>query len=239
MHIVIYHPYSPSHSAHSESGTQSTGVNHALNKAIRKHLVELSSVDQDAFRQASKSIIEENLLDKIKAYDEEHKDLFYFRPWAEQLIEFLWLLDRFVGGIAIGIQASPDISSLGVRLVIDTVMHFVEFYAKLSGMLWRSSDWLPPLETYSKDINTNKPIVDAVAKVYNNLLKFCSEAKQILCAKDSSTGRWTTMRIFLRLQWEPFENKSSKIKSDLRHHLSVVLHYIQTSMNTRAYGTLV
>lgn len=77
-----------------------------------------------------------------------------------------------MGGVTIAIQASPDIASLvvgGVRLAIDVVVRFVEFFAKFSEMLCRFGDWLQPLELYSKDCKQDI-LVDAVAEVYGDLL---------------------------------------------------------------------
>jgi hypothetical protein len=50
----------------------------------------------------------------------------------------LRLLDRLMDGVAIGIQANPDVSAIivgGVRVVIDLVISFVEFFGRLTDML--------------------------------------------------------------------------------------------------------
>jgi hypothetical protein len=38
---------------------------------------------------------------------------------------------------------------------------------------------------------------------------------------------WTSIRIFFRVQWEPFEASFGTIDSSLRHHLEVLLHSAQ------------
>ena len=38
---------------------------------------------------------------------------------------------------------------------------------------------------------------------------------------------WTSIRIFIRVQWEPFEASFGTIDSRLRHHLEVLLHSAQ------------
>jgi ankyrin repeat domain-containing protein 50 len=38
---------------------------------------------------------------------------------------------------------------------------------------------------------------------------------------------WTSIRIFIRVQWEPFEASFGAIDSSLQHHLEVLLHSTQ------------
>src|SRR2546423_7987968 len=106
--------------------------NGALQLAIERHLNGLPEADKENFRQASKQIANESLLSQVKAYDEDHKQMSHFRPHAEGLSQFLGVLDRFMAGVAIGIQANPDISSIVVgamRIVIDLALSFVTFFA--------------------------------------------------------------------------------------------------------------
>lgn len=136
-----------------------------------------------------------------------------------------------MGGISIAIQASPDISSLvvgGIRLALDIVVRFVEFFDKFSEMLLRFGEWLPLLESYSKNSKLDI-IVDAVANVYGDLLKFSGEACRIFLKDDGSPVKWTSVRTFFRLQWEPFSETFGKIEQNMQHHVNVVLHSAQAS----------
>lgn len=136
-----------------------------------------------------------------------------------------------MGGVTIAIQASPDISSLvvgGVRLALDIVVRFVEFFGKFSEMLLRFGEWLPLLESYSKNSKLDI-IVDAVANVYGDLLKFSREACRIFRKDDGSPVKWTSVRTFFRLQWEPFSETFGKIEQNTQHHVDIVLHSAQAS----------
>jgi hypothetical protein len=48
------------------------------------------------------------------------------------------LLDKVLGGVAVAVQANPDLSSTvvgGVRVVVDLAISFVEFFEKLTEMI--------------------------------------------------------------------------------------------------------
>jgi ankyrin repeat domain-containing protein 50 len=127
--------------------------NRALELAIERHLNALPRAEAEAFREASKSLTDENILLEVETCDADHKGKSHFRPQAEALSRFLGLLDRFVAGITIGIQANPDISAIvvgGVRLVITMAVGFTTFFARLSEMLCRFGDFLGPLAEYAK-----------------------------------------------------------------------------------------
>ncbi|TKA77323.1 hypothetical protein B0A49_02117 [Cryomyces minteri] len=114
--------------------------NHTFKLAIERHLNALPEAERKAFLQASESLTEENLLISVRAYDAEHKQRLRFRPHTEALSIFLVILNNFVAGVAIGIQANPATSSIvagAVRVVIDLAVGFVEFFGKLSEMLCR------------------------------------------------------------------------------------------------------
>lgn len=74
-----------------------------LEKALAKTLETLPQAEKAAFAQALKTVDERTLLSRVRAYDAAHKDNSFFRPYAERLSKFLGLLNRFIGGVAIGI----------------------------------------------------------------------------------------------------------------------------------------
>lgn len=144
-----------------------------------------------------------------------------------------------MGGIAIGIQASPDISSLvvgGVRVVIDIFVRFVEYFEKFTEMLCRFSDWLRPLEEYCKKSAVDSLIVDTVATIYGDLLKFCQEGYRIFTDEHGKLKQYATISLGFRAQWKGFEQTFAKIESDLDHHLQVLLHSALASHSTTLAG---
>jgi hypothetical protein len=212
--------------------TNTTPGSRALQLAIERHLNVLPEADKEAFRQASKQITNENLLSQVKAYDEDHKRVSQFRPHAEALSRFLGLLDRFMAGVAIGIQANPDISSIAVgavRIVINLALSFVTFFARFSEMLSRFSDFLTPLTQYAEASTKAELIQESLANVYMDLLQFCDRARHVFIDQKGLKRSWTSWRLFWRLQWVPFEEEFGKIESDMQHHLDVLRHSAQAS----------
>ena len=135
-----------------------------------------------------------------------------------------------MGGIAIGIQGHPEISSLvvgAVRIVIDLAIDFTTFFSKLTDMLCQFEDYLGPLAEYAKLSQDSILVQETVAKVYGDLLDFCQKARSIFLDASGSPQKWTSWRLFLRQQWEPFETEFNSIRSDMRHHLDVLLHSVQ------------
>lgn len=65
----------------------------------------------------------------------------------------------------------------------------------------RFSEWLKPLGLYSEACDQDD-LINAVAKVYSDLLVFSREACQTFQNNDGPPAKWTTVRTFFRLQWE-------------------------------------
>ena len=60
------------------------------------------------------------------------------------MYKLLRMLDRFMGGVSIGIQGYPDVSAIivgGIRVVIDLAIEFVEFYTKLADIFCQFEDY--------------------------------------------------------------------------------------------------
>jgi hypothetical protein len=74
-----------------------------LEEALAKTLGKLSKGEKAAFLQALKTIDKRTLLLGVRTYNAAHKSESFFRPHAKRLLKFLDLLNRFIGGVAIGI----------------------------------------------------------------------------------------------------------------------------------------
>ena len=141
---------------------------------MAKTLEKLPQAEKAAFAQASKTIDERTLLSRVNAYDAAHRDNLSFRPYAERLLKFLGLLNRFMGGVAISIQASPEISSLVVglvRVVINLTLKFIIYFSKLTNIICTFKDYLGPLAEYVKLVDINL-IETTVVNTYINVLSF-------------------------------------------------------------------
>ena len=191
--------------------------NQPLELAIRRHLSQIPEAEKEVFRDASQSINEGNLLLSVRKYDEAHKQNSSFRPQAERLSKFLGLINRLMGGIAIGIQAQPEISALvvgGVRIVIDLAIKFVDFFSKLSDMLCQFQDYLEFLPEYAKASGNDELRQESIAKVYGDLLDFCRLSRKVFVDSNNNPRKWTSLRLFMRQQWEPFESDFGRIKEN-------------------------
>jgi len=68
-----------------------------------------------------------------------------------------------------------------------------------------------------------------VATAYGDLLKFCTAARHVFVDNSGAKRQWTSMRTFLRVQWEPFECQFGEIETKFRHHLNVLQHSAEAS----------
>ena len=220
-------PTSLAQASHGTSASITAFENQPLELAIRRHLSKIPEAEKEAFREASKSIDEGNLLLRARECDEAHKQNSSFRPQAERLSKFLGLLNRFMGGIAIGIQAQPELSALvvgAVRIVIDLAIDFVTFFSKLSDMLCQFQDYLEVLSEYSKASENDWLGQESIAKVYGDLLDFCRLSREVFVDSKGNRRKWTSLRSFLLQQWEPFETEFGPIRANVQHHLELLLH---------------
>ncbi|KAF3010907.1 hypothetical protein E8E13_009909 [Curvularia kusanoi] len=201
-----------------------------LEKALARTLEELPQAEKAAFAQASKTIDERTLLSRVNAYDAAHRDSSSFRPHAERLSKFLGLLNRFMGGVAIGIQASPEISSLvvgSVRVVIDLALKFTMYFSKLTNMICTFQDYLGPLAQYAKAVDINL-VETTVVKAYANVLIFSWKARRVFVDDKGDQRKWTSLRAFMHQQWDTFESEFADIKDNLQRDLDVLLHSVQS-----------
>lgn len=201
--------------------------NFALAAAIGKHLDSLPDVEKDIFRTAYRTIDEKTILDRISTYDGSHHDASSFRRYAPKLEAVLKLLDKFMAGISTAIQANPDPSAIvvgAVRVVLDVAIGFVEFFTKLADMIWRLGNFLKPLAEYAKAPPEQEVLQESLAAVYGDLLKFCSSANRVFTDQKGQKRKWTSFRIFWRVNWVPFEAEFGTIESNFKHHLDALLH---------------
>ena len=176
---------------------------------------------------------EGNLLSMAKSCDESHQQSSAFRPQAERLSKFLEFLNRFMDGVVIGIQSNPEISCLvvgAVRVVINIAVNFVTFFHKLTDMICQFENYLLPLADYARASHDISSLQEVVAAVYGDLLGFCAKVHRVFIDTSGHKRKWTSLRIFLRQQWEPFELEFGSMKANLDHHLDVLQHSAQASL---------
>jgi ankyrin repeat domain-containing protein 50 len=215
----------PASSSLAISTSATARRNSALELAIQKHLETLPKSEKDIFLAASKTINEHDLLGKIREYDAQHARDSSFRPHAERLSKFLRILDRFMGGVSIGIQANPDVSSIivgGFRVVIDLAIDFVEFFSNLTEMLCQLEDYLTPLAAFAEAGRDSPLAIEALASTYADILDFCQKARNVFVSSDGKRRTWTSWMAFFRQQWDPFKIGFGTIKANMQHHIAVL-----------------
>lgn len=100
----------------------SSPVNPAFEAALQQHINKLDASERSAFNTSYHDITPEDLLSRVREYDDEHSQEATFRRCAEPVAKILRVIEQFMQGVAIGIQSSPEISSLvvgAVRVIID------------------------------------------------------------------------------------------------------------------------
>jgi hypothetical protein len=200
-----------------------------LDEATEQYLKKLPEKEKAAFAKAFETKDATTLLSQVRAYDAEHKDSSSFRPHAERLSKFLDLLNRFMGGVAIGIQASPEISSLvvgAVRIVIDLALKFTVFFSRLTDMICTFEDYLGLLAEYAKSADTEL-LRGPLCKAYESVIDFGWKARRVFVDVNDNPRTYTSLRAFLHQHWEPFETEFLSIRENLKHSLELTMHSVQ------------
>ncbi|CAD0107885.1 unnamed protein product [Aureobasidium uvarum] len=210
----------------------SLSTNPAFLAAIQKHLDKVPQVERQAFYQANITISPDSLLERIRSLDTQHASNSSFRPCTDRIAKCLGLLDRLLGGVAIAVQANPDISSIavgGVKLIVDIAVGFAKFFGKLADMLDRFSEIIAPLERYSERfelLNVGHALID----VYGDVLDFCKASSALFLDRDGRSKSHTTLQMFLHSQWAPFEMEFGEIAGRMDRHCGVLLHAAQAEL---------
>ncbi|KAH0237778.1 4-hydroxyphenylpyruvate dioxygenase, partial [Aureobasidium melanogenum] len=197
----------------------------------KKHLDKLSIVERQAFLQANATITPDSLLGKIRTLDKQHALTSSYRPHAERIARFLSLLDRLLGGVAIAIQANPDISSIavgGIKLITDIAVGFTKYFGKLTDMFNRLSETIVPLERYAECIELLN-VENALIDVYGDILDFCKASSALFLDQNGRSKVPTTLRVFLHSQWVPFEAEFGDIAGRMGHHCNESISSYQPS----------
>lgn len=214
-----------------------TGTNNAaFDAALEEFKKRLTDEERYAFCKANTRISPEQLFEhvaKLDAMDRKTRP----RKAMEDVSRFLRLLDQLVRGVSIGIQASPEISSLvigGAKLIIDMAMNFVGFFQQLTSMINDLSGHLGHLEEFSRH-KDNHLIMESAKHVYGGLLEFYHYAYRVFRDKKGQARSHLHLRSGIQAQWKPFQEGFGRIKSEIEEHL----RKLQLSANVTTYSTVV
>ncbi|OJD26052.1 hypothetical protein ACJ73_02567 [Blastomyces percursus] len=200
------------------SRTDPHKTNESLKLAVEEYIKGLTPAEKAAFRYGPS---EDDLLARAAKLDDEHKGISSFRAHTQKIAKVLQLCNQFMPSVTIGIQANPDISSIvvgGVRLVLDIGLRFATFFDRLTDMISRLTDYLKALAIYGS-VGDDR-ITAAAAATYGELLRFCQRVNSIFVS--DAGGRKSTVSIFFKQLWEPFETTFGEMDATIKHHFSVV-----------------
>lgn len=207
------------------------GHNKAFAEALEKYLTELPPDEKQCFLDAHQSIEPDGLLQQLRSFDEADKQS-VGRKLAGSAEKFLRVLDQLLRGVAIGIQANPEISSLvvgGARLILDMALKYTEVFTKLSTMISHLNAHLGYLQEVSKHHDLVL-VQTCTANIYGELLNFYHHAHQVFKGSDGENRKLGHLRTFGRVQWEPFEAHFGEIDNKIQHHLNVLGPSVQASI---------
>ena len=94
-------------------------------------------------------------------------------------------------------------------------------------MIVRLTEHLGPLNEYAKAAKESKLLRTTLASVYGDLLTFCSQVRSVFIDEQGGERKWLSIKIFIRVQWEPFEAKFGAIDTSISHHLRMLSHSVK------------
>jgi plasmid maintenance system antidote protein VapI len=205
------------------SGSTGPQLDPALRNALETYIQKLPESERTAYLAAS-SMDPGLLLERVRKLDDQKAQRSKLRPWTKRLTNFLNMIDRSIGGVAIVIQANPDVSSIvvgGAKLIIDIAIRFAVYLDELVEMLDRLSDYLPLLNKYAE--HSHLPdICKALSGIYLDILNFYSTARKVYVDRNGQLKRFASLRLLLRAQWKPFSAEFGPIMASIQHHYTVL-----------------
>lgn len=196
-----------------------------LDRASVTLLSKFSENEKTAFEDASKSMDMQAVLSSVREYDLAHKNDSSFRPQEKRLSKLLDLLSRFMGIVAVIPSPENPFMVGAFKIVIELALTFTTFFSKLSDMICRFQDFMEPLLVYAQV--KNKLVEEAIVKVYIAMLEFSWKARRVFVTSNGVQRKWTSLRVFIRQQWDDFESEFESVEIDMKHHLNVLMHTIQ------------
>ncbi|CAI7597048.1 unnamed protein product [Penicillium viridicatum] len=208
------------------------GTNKALQLAIDEFICSLPAAEQAAFKQQATALNDQTtILASVKAYDDAHKNSSRFRPKTKVISRFLDLLTKCMSGLATAIQVDPTPAAIIVgaaQILVTLATEFTTFFDRLSEMLDRLNDYLHPLARYAtvaeNEGGATDLIIQTLIPIYSELLRFLRDARLVFVDYRGARRKSSSLRVFYRVMWEPFEVTFGDTERRFQHHLNVLQH---------------
>ncbi|KAE9993923.1 hypothetical protein EG327_002547 [Venturia inaequalis] len=195
--------------------------NPSFKLAIQRRLNLLDPVEEAYFRKAYSSIGPQDIIGEVDILNDKHKLGSNVRKADARVATALEVVERFMGGISIAIQAYPDVSCLVLAV------RWVTFFLRLTEMLSRFQKTSEVLTVYAKHVGLSDVLMEALADVYGELLDFCAAARSVFVKLHGSYRRSVSCRVFLQSTWADFNTEFGKYGTRLDQHLKLVLQSAQ------------
>ncbi|KAM0798419.1 hypothetical protein BDR22DRAFT_808989 [Usnea florida] len=182
-------------------------MSEAWRRAQAEFVKDLSEDEQLAFFKASP----ESLLDDAVAAERSHAESSTTRSITEKLQPFVAAVEQY--GAAIDVYSNTYSLALGpiwgsMKVLLHIAREFGKYFDKLVDMFTRIGDVLPRFKTYERLFPKHDQLIEALAKAYLDILKFCSDAKAV----------FRPLKISFKLLWKPFDLQFGQRLSSFREH---------------------
>ena len=210
-------------------------LNAVFTGALEKHTRKLKPADQLSFKAAYQDLTPDGILAKVRSFDSEYSKASKLQRCAPTISKCFAILETLMRSTCITLQSNPDVSALVVgaaRLVIDVAVKYVTFFPKLTSMLSQLSQYLEVVHRFVERLEAEpdkdaKLVLRCAANIYGDWLDFCKEAHGVFVDKKGNVRQWNSIRIFVRVQWDPFEARFGTIEARFKENLDILLHSTQ------------
>ncbi|KAL9113656.1 MAG: hypothetical protein Q9187_007585 [Circinaria calcarea] len=184
-------------------------------RARRRYTEDLSGSEREIFDNASL----ENVFYSASAMQNAHQAQSITRRLGTKLQPLVAAIDQY--GKALDVYA--NVSSLvlvplwgSLRVVLHLASEFHKYFERLVDMFVRIGDVLPQFREYEKLFPSHERLVQALSKVYLDILEFCTDAKAVF--RKGKRPFMSTFSVPFKLLWKPFNQQFGKVVDDFQEH---------------------
>ncbi|KAL9118913.1 MAG: hypothetical protein Q9187_004535 [Circinaria calcarea] len=184
-------------------------------RARRRYTDDLTESEREIFDNASL----ENVFYSASAMQKAHQAQSTTRRLGTKLQPLVAAIDQY--GKALDVYA--NVSSLvlvplwgSLRVVLHLASEFHKYFERLVDMFVRIGDVLPQFRVYEKLFASHERLVQALSKVYVDILEFCTDAKAVF--RKGKRPSTSTFSIHFKLLWKPFNQQFGKVMDNFREH---------------------
>ncbi|KAF8424851.1 ankyrin repeat-containing domain protein [Tirmania nivea] len=223
----------PSNDHEAASALVTQPPHNAFQEAIQKYVDELSEDDKSAFLLAT------DIMTKIQELNKSDGPIRLPGSLNARVVRILQGIKQFMSMVSIFTQQAPQIASLaigGANCVLKLVLGYFEFFESLTGMMERIGEHLEYLSKYGSAAFQKCPDVQkALVNAYCDLLDFFVSVRNVFTDREGKASYRLGFKLFMKLAWEPFEQKFKPIEDQFLHHTLIVVRSANVQHLIEAY----